>query len=104
MNSQVIQQTVEDAMQPDEEVLHREPFAGWREGCLVIILCPLVWGLGAFLMHGGISYWILGIAVMRLTGARDRIVVVRCDRSSSGFLWHYSSVERYGFRQKCLVW
>ncbi len=70
MNSQVIQQTVEDAMQPDEEVLHREPFAGWREGCLVIILCPLVWGLGAFLMRGGISYWILGIAVMRPDGRK----------------------------------
>jgi uncharacterized RDD family membrane protein YckC len=69
-NPAEIRGTLEDALQPDEEALHQEPFAGWREACLVILLCPIAWSLGSFLLRGGISYWVLGIAVMRPDGRK----------------------------------
>jgi len=45
-------------------------FGNWRDAWLLILIWPVLWAAGAFLLRGGFSYFILGIGIVDRDGRR----------------------------------
>jgi serine/threonine protein kinase len=63
-------QIVAAAIELDQQPATLAPISRmWWEGCVEILIWPVLWAVSAFVLRGGLSYLLTGIRIVRPTGA-----------------------------------